>query len=140
MIANFLTTKFPVFFINEYRTSMNCPKCFKVLRVVPGTRKRLWTCGTDECKSCGHGDEPFMVNKHKSAAVNMFLCAMAMLMCGNRPKPFRPKDKAQKTDNEEEQEIGVDEDGGVSGGSGDAVEAVQAGPSSGKQKKRKVKS
>jgi hypothetical protein len=76
-----------------------------------------------------------MVNKDKSAAVNMFLCAMAMLMCGKRPKPFRPKDKAQKTDNEEEQEIG-----GVSGGSGDAVEAVQAGPSSGKHKKRKVKS
>jgi hypothetical protein len=76
-----------------------------------------------------------MVNKDKSAAVNMFLCAMAMLMCGKRPKSFRPKDKAQKTDNEEEQEVGVGEDGGVSGGSGDAV---QAGPSSGKHKKRKV--
>jgi hypothetical protein len=54
------------------------------------------------------------------------------------PKPFHPKDKAQKTDNEEEQEIGVGEDGDVSGGSGDAVEAVQAGSSSGKHKKRKV--
>ncbi len=41
----------------------------------------------------GITEEPFLVNKDKSAAVNMFLCMVSMLLFGKRPKQFRPPEK-----------------------------------------------
>ena len=109
-ISTHLATKFPVFFIDEYCSSKNCPKCFTPLCVVSGTRNRNWICKNEGCKSAGCS-EPFMVNKDKSAAINMFLCMVAMMMSGKRPKPFRRPDKKKDKDEKDEKK-GKKKDGG----------------------------
>ena len=91
-IVRFLSTKFPVFYIDEYNTSQLCPKCFQQLKVVPRTRNRHWICSNVECMVSGCG-RPFLVHKDKSAAMNMFLCMVATLMCGKRPMQFRRPEK-----------------------------------------------
>ena len=108
-IARFLATKFPVFYIDEFRSSINCPKCFNAMHVVRGTRERHWTCSNESCRSTGMTVN-FLVNKDKSAAVNMFICMVSMLMCGERPIRFR---RPKKDDDD-------DCGGGNSGGGGDS--------------------
>ena len=108
-IISFLATKFPVFYIDEYNTSQCCPKCFRIMQVVPGTQYRHWTCSNPACRSPGHS-EPFLVHKDKSAAINMFLCMLATLMSGKRPKQFRRPTKKR---------TGVGVGGGDSSDSGD---------------------
>ena len=101
-IANFLATKFPVFYIDEFKSSISCPKCYRELTVVKGTRNRHWTCKNEACRSAGH-TESFLVHKDKSAAINMFLCMISMLMCGKRPQQLRRPTKEKDGDEQRPQ-------------------------------------
>lgn len=132
-IVQFLATKFPVFFIDEYNTSKCCPKCFKTMNVVPGTQYRHWTCSNPECRSKGHS-EPFLVNKDKSAAINMFLCMLATLMSGKRPKQFRRPTKKKTgvgdSGDDETDDSGGDDSGDDSGGDKSAKKSEKSGDGS----------
>ena len=119
-ITQLLSTKFPVFFIDEYNTSKLCPKCFQQMTVVPRTRDRHWVCSNVECRASGCG-RPFIVHKDKSAAMNMFLCMVATLMCGKRPMQFRRPTK-DKHDGSSDDEAGGESNDGAAG-SGDSGES-----------------
>jgi hypothetical protein len=95
-ISRILATKFPVFFIDEHYTSKLCPKCFGELQAVKRTRNRHWVCKNLLCRSVP--DHDFLVHKDKSAAINMFLCFLSLIMCGKRPKPFRKKEDGNNGD------------------------------------------
>jgi hypothetical protein len=113
-ITTFLATKFPVFFIDEYNTSKLCPKCFQELKVVRNTRNRHWICKNVLCRSVP--DHDFLVHKDKSAAINMFLCFLSMLMCGKRPKQFRRPERKKSSGGDDDPGGGGGADGGDDGG------------------------
>ena len=89
-LVEYLQRFFAVIMIDEHNTSKLCSGCDKELTLVDTKSFRIWRCDNG-CKNTK--GKALVVNKDVSAGLNFFKIFTHLMVHGERPAPFCPKNK-----------------------------------------------